>query len=96
MAIGSPDSATVLTLLMGAAAVGSGGQSVALTAGGSAVVWPAAAAWLAATAPLVALRSWVPHLREEIVARANETGAAANEIAALGGPLDDVRAAMDK
>ena len=93
--IGAPSSPAVVTLLRGAGTLAGGGGAASLVAGESAVAWPSdSAALLAAASPTVALRGWVPGLREEIVTPAMAAGAAVDAIARLGGPLDDVRAAI--
>lgn len=96
-AAGSP---AVITLLEGAGNVRADTDDVSIAAGHSVVVWPDAAAatlaaTLAATQPLVALRCWVPDLREEVVNPAIPAAVETEAIAALGGPLDDVRAAIE-
>jgi mannose-6-phosphate isomerase len=91
-AIGSP---AVVTLLSGEGRVHSSAGDATITAGRSAVVWPSSGETrLAAKTPLVALRCWVPNLRDEVVAPALAANASQDAVAALGGPLDDVRAAM--
>ncbi|MBA2278126.1 MAG: class I mannose-6-phosphate isomerase [Chloroflexia bacterium] len=88
------ESPRVVTVLTGEGSVRSAGATAALAPGQSAVIWPASVPlWLEASRPLVALSAWVPDIATEIVALARISGAAEHEITALGGPLDDVRAA---
>ena len=100
VAVSAAGSPAVITLLEGTGSVRADTDNVSIAAGHSVVVWPDAAAatlaaTLAATQPLVALRCWVPDLREEVVNPAITAALVTGAIAALGGPLDDVRAAME-
>jgi mannose-6-phosphate isomerase len=96
VAVSAAGSPAVITLLEGAGNVRADTDDISIAAGHSVVVWPdAAAATLAATQPLVALRCWVPDLREEVVNPAITAAVETEAIAALGGPLDDVRAAIE-
>ena len=91
-ALGSPQ---VLTCLRGRAEVSVDGLSGVLNAGESVVI-PARAAdnTLAATTPAVVLRAWVPDLHQDIAQPARASGASEEAIAALSGPLPDLRQAM--
>jgi mannose-6-phosphate isomerase len=92
--VGSAESPQVVTVLSGSAGFGEG-NGVALTAGSSGVVWPTAApAPLAATAPAIVLRAWVPDLAEDIVLAAQRSGAETPAIADLGGATGDVARAL--
>ena len=94
--VGAAGSPSVVTLLEGEGGVRADADDVSIAAGRSVVVWPGSpVATLTATQPLVALRCWVPDLHEEVVRPAISAAAGAEAIAALGGPLDDVRAAME-
>ena len=80
-----------LTCLRGAVTVAAGAGAAMLGAGGTSVV-PAQAtpAHLAASAPAVVLRAWVPDLPMEVVAPARRSGATLDAITALGGETGDI------
>ncbi len=89
----SPASPQVVTVLEGAAQVSNADGDVVLNAGRSCVLWPSGdAATLRATEQVVALRAWVPDIAADIVAPALAAGNSRDAIAALDGPLDDIRA----
>lgn len=87
------DGPVVVTVLGGSADLG--GQ--ALDAGTSGVIWPLgnASATLRATIPMVALVASVPDLVNDVITPGRASGAGDDVIAALGGPLDDVRPLLD-
>ena len=89
---GSPQ---VITCLRGGAELATG-HGCALVASSETSVITAAgdAASLRATAPAVLLRAWVPDLRMDVVAPARAAGHSDQAIAALAGPLPDVREAL--
>lgn len=90
----SPASPQVVSLLEGTASVANRGGTLDLTSGHSCVLWASADdATLHANGDIVALRAWVPDLAADVVAPARAAGASDAAIAALGGPLDDVREA---
>jgi len=91
-------SAQVLTCLEGRAelAVGVGADEAVAAAAGETVVFAAAAGTgtVRAVEPAVLLRAWVPDLRREIVDPARAAGHCDAAIAALAGPLPDLRATI--
>ncbi|MGI8484114.1 MAG: type I phosphomannose isomerase catalytic subunit [Thermomicrobiales bacterium] len=96
--LGAADSPQVLTVLSGDVNV-SGDEAVGtLAPGHSAVMWPAGSGGMRIEAsvltPVVALRSWVPDLKADVVEPARRTGAGDDAIAAIGAPLVDVRDAI--
>ncbi|MDQ4100463.1 MAG: class I mannose-6-phosphate isomerase [Chloroflexota bacterium] len=96
VAVNAAGSPSVLTVLNGEATLGARGNETVLAAGVPAVVWPSSVdAYLTALTPLVVLQGWVPDLETDVVAPARSAGASIDRIAALGGPLGDVRESLD-
>jgi len=86
-----PGSPSVVTVLEGAVTV----SGLVLASGASAVVWPSSMPTrLTAVAPAVALVSYVPDLRLDIVEPALRAGADDHSIAALGGGTGDLQGAL--
>ncbi len=92
----APDGPQAVTCLRGAALVTTVAGAAVLNHGGT-VVLPAAAGEgdLVATRPCVVLRTWVPDLTADVVDPARRGGYDDRSIAALAGPLPDVREALD-
>ncbi len=86
--IGSPQT---LTCLRGSVIVETNGGSADLNAGETAVVAAVTPCRLRAVAPAVLLRAWVPDLAADVIAPTRTSGADDEEIAALAGPLPDLR-----
>lgn len=92
-AVGSPQ---VLTCLAGAGAVATLGGTEPVHKGDTLLLTAVAeAAEIQATSPLLLLRTWVPSLFDDIVRPARAAGYPDGLIAALAGPLDDVRQTID-
>ncbi len=90
--ISLPDTPSIVTVLSGSAELG----GYPLGAGRSGVIWPHAghATALRATAPMVALVSWIPDLARDVIDAGRVSGAGDDDIAALSGPLNDVGALL--
>jgi len=86
----------VLTVLSGQVTIDGGETNGTLTPGHSAVIWPSdsGSVRIVADGEVVALRSWVPDLRRDIVEPARKAGANDEAISGLGAPLSDVRDAI--
>ncbi|MFM9105723.1 MAG: class I mannose-6-phosphate isomerase [Chloroflexota bacterium] len=80
-----------LTCIGGVLKVRAGGALLVLQRGETAIVPAGAAFSLQATLPVVALRGWVPDLRQDVIRPARDAGASDASIAALAGDLDDIR-----
>ncbi|MGI8403906.1 MAG: type I phosphomannose isomerase catalytic subunit [Thermomicrobiales bacterium] len=95
-ATGSPQ---VLTVLSSGVMISGGESTGTLASGHSAVIWPAASGSVRIEAssmePVVALRSWVPNLKIDVVETARYAGADNDAIAAIGAPMADVGDAID-
>ena len=96
--LAATDSPQVLTVLSGDVRIGRKDTAGTLAPGHSAVIWPAesGSARIEASSadPVVALLSWVPELKADVVEPARRAGAGNDAIAAIGAPLVDVRDAI--
>jgi mannose-6-phosphate isomerase len=88
------DSPNAITCLGGVVKIRAGGARVDLQRGETAVIPAGALAELHATMPGVLLRSWVPDLMQDVIRPARDAGAPDEQIAALAGSLDDLRALL--
>ena len=85
-------SAQAVTCLRGAVAVASDAGEAMLNLGETAIAGAGALGLrMRALAPAVALRSWVPNLRVDVISPAGEAGYSDAAIVGLSGPLPDLR-----
>lgn len=88
------ESPQVVTCLAGALRLRGGGERVTIQAGDSLVVPVGVVCTVDIIMPSVALRGWVPDLARDIVRPLRAAGASDEQIAAMSGPLPDLRDAL--
>ncbi len=88
------ESPQVMTCLAGALRLRGGGERVTIQAGDSLVIPVGVVCTVDIIMPSVALRGWVPDLARDIVRPLRAAGATDEQIAAMAGPLPDVREAL--
>jgi mannose-6-phosphate isomerase len=84
-------SPNTITCIGGVLKLRSGGAQLIVQRGETAIIPAGVVSELQATLPCVLLRSWTPDLVQDVIRPARDAGAADDRIAALSGPLDDVR-----
>ncbi|MGH2535744.1 MAG: type I phosphomannose isomerase catalytic subunit [Thermomicrobiales bacterium] len=96
MPIAAPGSPQAVTCLRGAVNVFADGSERTVRAGSTAALLASSfPAQMRALSPSILLRAWVPYLIRDVVEPGRAAGATDDRLAALAGPLPDVRAAIE-